>query len=208
VHAEILADLGLNERATRAYQDCAHHAATPSEREAVAAALDALAKRPPAERDANGEEKNRALRLYRDGVNLRLVGDHEQALKQLRRSYALWPHPLTIVQIGQVHRATGREVEYRKANARLLALSEERAGTRVKMVLRHESEKVSERAVKALSFSPGGNALAADWNRLKYTKQVALSEGRIVQVEVSSVVFSPDGTRMGWPKRAAKRTWR
>ncbi|HUH00654.1 MAG TPA: hypothetical protein VML75_01590, partial [Kofleriaceae bacterium] len=116
--AEILADLGLDELATQAYTRYA--AAEPAGAEAARAAVAALAKRPPFTRTASADEARQAALLYRDGVDLRLRGDHPTALRQLRRAYALAPHPLTIVQIGRTHEAAGDAIEARRAFDRAL----------------------------------------------------------------------------------------
>jgi WD40 repeat protein len=123
--AEVLADLGLDRRAVALYRGLGD-----------AAAVAELERRPPPARQASADEERQAMLLYRDGVDARLRGDHAVALRQLRRAYALRPHPLTIVQIGLVHKAAGEVVEHRKANARALAIAEDLAGAPARLVIR------------------------------------------------------------------------
>jgi WD40 repeat protein len=123
--AEVLADIGLDRRAMELYRGLGD-----------AAAVAELERRPPPARQAGPDEEHQAMLLYRDGVDARLRGDHAMALRQLRRAYALRPHPLTIVQIGLVHKAAGDVVEYRKANARALAVAEDLAGAPARLVIR------------------------------------------------------------------------
>ncbi len=125
LEAQLLADLGVDADATAAWRRfAAAPGATAADRAEADAAIAELARRPPAERAATPDERATALLLYRDGINLRLQKDYPGALRQLRRAYTLWPHPLTIVQIGAIHRAAGAEVEARRANERALAIAE------------------------------------------------------------------------------------
>jgi WD40 repeat protein len=103
------------------------------------------------------EQMAQARLLYRDGVDLRLGGKFDDAIRQFRRAYALAPHPLTAVQIALAHRAAGREVEARKASARALALAEHTRGGVVQPRLRggHSGE------VTSLAFDRQGHLLAS-----------------------------------------------
>ncbi len=153
--AASLAELGLDRRAIDAYRAAATHGGDAAA--TAGAAIAALDKRAPPARPPTDEEAARVRLLYRDGVNLRLTGRPEEALRQLRKAYALAPHPLTLVQIGLAHRAAGREVDYRKAGARALALAEDSRGERARPRLRggHAGE------VTAIAFHPRGHLLAS-----------------------------------------------
>ena len=121
--ARILGDLGLGTDAIRSWRDYAR-AGTPDERSDALEAIAELEARPALGGEVDDEVAKRAIALYRDGVNLRLLGEHETAIGQLRRSYALAPHALTVVQIAAAHRGSERAVEARKATARALAIAE------------------------------------------------------------------------------------
>jgi WD40 repeat protein len=137
-------------RATSAAAECA----SPEAVELIAAVeadlgIDDAA---PHTRAATDDERERALLLYRDGVNLRIDGEYEQALRQLDNSYAIAPHPLTIVQIGLVHRAAGDEVAARKAFARSLAVAELVENVAAEVVVpRGHADPVSD-----IVFTPDG----------------------------------------------------
>ncbi|HTM19836.1 MAG TPA: hypothetical protein VL172_04990, partial [Kofleriaceae bacterium] len=152
--AGTLADLGLDVQAAVAYRGAAERGGAAAT--TAAAALAELGKRPPANRTPTAEQAAQARLLYRDGVNLRLAGKPDDAIRQLRRAYALAPHPLTVVQIALAHKAAGREAEYRKASARALAMAEDSRGARAEPHLRggHTDE------VTALAFHPRGHLLA------------------------------------------------
>jgi len=132
--------------------------------------------------------------LFRDGVNLRLKKDYAGSLKQLRHSYALWPHPLTIVQIGLTHEAAGREVEYRKANARALAIAERTRGKTARAFLRrgHIGD------VAAVAFHPTRPVVASGSDD-ETVKLWDLRSGRVLRTlaghggPVRFVAFTPDG---------------
>jgi WD40 repeat protein len=155
--ADILADLGLDQRSIAAYERYAREARTPRGKQAAAESIAELRKRPPPVRaDASEDDRITALLLYRDGVNLRLAGKHEDAIRQLRRSYALLPHPLTIAQIALAHEDAGNAVEALKAHERALAIAEQLAGVRaVPRLLRGHVA-----AVITLAWSADGRRLA------------------------------------------------
>ncbi len=129
LEARALADLGLDAAAITAWRGlAAMPGASSADRREAAAAIAELDKRPPARRETTPAEQVAAMELYRDGVDLRLQGDHAGALRQLRRAYARAPHPLIIVQIGATHRAAGDERAARMATERALAIAEETQG--------------------------------------------------------------------------------
>lgn len=125
--ARVLGDLGLAADAIAVWRAYATSAA-PNEAREAASAIAELEARPALDVEVADDDAKKAIALYRDGVNLRLSGDHETAISQLRRSYAIAPHALTIVQIALAHRAAGDEVEARKAAARALAIAEATQG--------------------------------------------------------------------------------
>ncbi len=131
VMAEVLADLGLDRRAIAAFERYIEVAATERDAQAARDSIAVLRKRPPAVRpQAGAEDRQTALLLYRDGVNLRLAGKPDDAIRQLRRSYALLPHPLTIVQIALAHEQAGRAVDALETHERALAIAEQLSGSR------------------------------------------------------------------------------
>jgi WD40 repeat protein len=190
LRARVLADLGLDADAMAAWR--------ASGSPAAAAAIAELAKRPPPTRKPTPAEAERARLLYRDGVNLRLAGSHAQALRQLRTSYALAPHPLTIAQIALVHRATGDEVAYRKATARALAIAESTRGARARPQLPGHPASGS----RAMAFDDAGRLLATTDQDLVRIWDVAT--GQPVRTlasaeglgQVTAVDLSPDGSRL------------
>ena len=101
--------------------------------------------------------RERALVLYRDGVNLRLEGQYDLAVAQLDRSLEIWPHPLTMVQIGLTHEAAGSPIEARMAYARALAAAEDLTGIpATPRVVRGHSHSVD-----ALAYSADGRTVAS-----------------------------------------------
>ena len=147
--ATTLADLGLDARAKDAYRALAT-AGDAADRDLASAAIAELDKRPSPTRTPSAKEQERALMLYRDGVNLRLRGDYPNSIRQLRRSYALWPHPLTIVQIGTTHTSAGDPRQARRANARALAMAELTRATSAAPHLRRGHAAL----ITALAFHP------------------------------------------------------
>ena len=126
--AQVYADLGVDRLAIQWYE---RYAASGGDAAASAAqAIAALRARPALDRPVPADDRERALMLYRDGVSLRHFEDYAGSLASLRRSYALWPSPLTVTQIAMTHKASGEMVEFRKANARALAIAEEKSGAR------------------------------------------------------------------------------
>ena len=83
--AETLAELGLTKRAIAAYRAYAKEAKS-DEKLSLQEVIASLRQRPPSQRQASPEERKQALLLYRDGVNLRHDGQHDLAIKQLRRA--------------------------------------------------------------------------------------------------------------------------
>ncbi len=155
LRAGLLDDLGLDRRAIAAYRE--HAARFPVDAADASAAIARIDRRPPMRRpDATAEDRARGLALYRDGVARRQAGDHDGALAALRRSYGFAPHPLTVVQIGLVHRAAGRMVEARKAFARALAIAEELTGEPARPVV----PSTDLRRAPPLAFSADGKHLA------------------------------------------------
>lgn len=128
--AQILADLGLDAEALALYTEVERSDAAEVRQRGAREAIAELAKRPPATRNATAAEKEDALLLYRSGVGARIDGKPDEAIQALRRSYALWPHPITIVQISLAHRAAGRQVEARATAERALAIAEHLTGAR------------------------------------------------------------------------------
>ena len=125
--ALVLTDLAVPEPAISAWRAFAATGGEAARAEAEAAIAEIHA-RPPITRDATDRERRRALLLFRDGVDQRMKGDHETALKQLRRSFALSPHPYTVVQIGMAHLAAGRAAQGMRSSARALAMAEATRG--------------------------------------------------------------------------------
>lgn len=147
------------------------------------------------ERDATDDEIGRARLLYRAGQVLReRDGKHDASLARLEESYALWPHPLTLVQMSLSHRAAGREVEYRKSNARALAVAQrtQDASARPMLVTGHAD------SVSALAFHPQRAVIASgDWSGLilLWDMMSGRSLGRFGghTSPVYELSFSPDG---------------
>ncbi|HTM22666.1 MAG TPA: hypothetical protein VL172_19220 [Kofleriaceae bacterium] len=192
--AEMLADLGLDARAIAAYQRYGREARTEHGRDEARRAVDLLRKRPPPVRpQASDDDRATALALYRDGVNLRLGKKYDAAIRQLRRSYALLPHPLTIAQIALAHEDAGDAVEALKAHERALAIAEDLAGTRaVPRLLRgHVAPAV------ALAWSRDGRRLASA-GRDELVAVWEPATGRIllglVLAQPTAVAISADGT--------------
>ncbi len=183
-HARVLGELGLVDRALQVY------ALVQADTAAEVAALRAL---PPPRRDASDADRAAAAELHREGIALRFAGNFDAALNRLRRSYAVYPHPLTVVQIGQVHKAAGREREHRVANARALALAEDRAGVRAELRI-HQGHLQEVRALAVtgdgrLMVSGGGDRSVILWD---------LTSGRALRRKVGfmtihDLVLSADG---------------
>ncbi|HTM22773.1 MAG TPA: WD40 repeat domain-containing protein, partial [Kofleriaceae bacterium] len=200
LEADVLAELGRDADAADAYRRCAA-AGSAADRAAADVLLAALARRPPARRATSGEERERALALYREGVDRRLAKDYPGALRLLRQSYALSPHPLTIVQIAQVHRSAGHLVEFRKAAARALALAELLAGKPAEPRLAAGHATILE----GVAWSPDGRRLAsvdADGAVLIWDE----ATGRVIQRAASyqgadarkSLQWTPDGSQLAF----------
>jgi len=195
--AEALDALADDARAADAWRA---YAATPGSDPGFARdRLAALARRPPARRDASPDDRATALLLYRDGVDLRLRGEPDRAITQLRRSYALSPHPLTIVQIGLAHQAAGRGADAQASFDRALAIAEATRGVAAqpRLTPRHAGE------ISALAFDGGGAVMASGGQ----DGQVMLwdtATGRLVRrlvvgddpARVVALRFSADRTRV------------
>ncbi|HTM20335.1 MAG TPA: WD40 repeat domain-containing protein, partial [Kofleriaceae bacterium] len=182
--AEVLGELGLVDRAIAAWGQVA------GDHRDQLAALRAL---PPARRDATDAERGRAAALFARGVTMRFAGNPNGAIAELRRSYALAPHPLTIVQIGLAQQAAGRPVEYRKAIARALALAEELAGARAQLRI----QRGHLQPVTSLAVTPDGHTLASGSND-PHVILWDLTSGRPLHDlvdggAVESVAFGPGG---------------
>jgi WD40 repeat protein len=143
--------------ATRVHERCA----TDATRDALANTRDDLFGTGEAATTLEPKQRDRALALYRDGANLRLQGEYDLALTQLERSLAIWPHPLTMVQIGLTHEATGTLVDARKAYARALAAAETIAGEppAPRVIRGHAS------SIDALSYSSDNRTIASSAHR-------------------------------------------
>lgn len=182
----VLTDLGLRERAIAAYERAGDRSGA-----ARARAL------PPERSDPSPEQQAEARLYYRQAFDLRLQGQHDRAIGMFRASYQRWPHPLTIVQIGLAHRAAGRTVEYRKANARALALAESTRDESARAVPRRGHTA----GVAALAFHPSQPLLASGgdegqailWD-LRSGRMVTALEGH--QNRVKALAFSPDGSSL------------
>ena len=193
-HARALADLWLDDRAIEAYKACATGADAEAKAD-VAAAVAELERRPPHVRDATYEQKSDARLLYQAGQLLRVLDkNYALSLQRFEESYAAWPHPLTIVQMGLTHRAAGRDVEYRKANARALAVAVQTRGADARAVI----QTGHFGAVQSVAFHPERPILASgsdDQTIILWD----LTSGRVVRSiggsigGGSSVAFSPDG---------------
>jgi WD40 repeat protein len=204
--AEVLADLGLTARASSAYERLAQ-IGTDEDRAASQTALTELAARPPAVADVPDDDRRTALVLYRDGVSLRHSGEHEQSLRQLRRSYAKSPHPLTIVQIGLTHEAAGDAVEARRAFARALAIAEEIAGEpAVPVIDTGHAERVQSLAYDAtgnLVATAGNEGVVKVWNAHTGAQVLSLSPG----VTMDAVAIRDDGVLVTVSESAEVMTW-
>lgn len=166
---------------------------------ALAAARDALwiddASLATHGHDVDFDTRARARLLYQAGQILReRDGDYATALERFEQSYALWPHPLTIVQMGLTHRAAGREGEYRKANARALevAIRIQNAQPRAELHAGHTGS-VSDVAYhpqrRALATaSDDGTAIIWDLSSGRPTRRLAGHDGKL-----TALAFSPDG---------------
>jgi len=190
--AEVLTDLGLDARATAAYQRFLEVAETDADRQSAREKLDELAKRPPPSRAASDDDRQTAILLYRDGVNLRLGGKPDDAIRQLRRSYALVPHPLTIVQIALAHQDAGRAVEARKTHERALAIAEMLTGEHA--VARPQRGHVAR--IDLLAWSRDGRRMATA-SRDGTIKLWDAATGRLVHTfplpHPASLAISGDG---------------
>jgi WD40 repeat protein len=148
-------------------------------------------------RDASEEERANARLLYRAGAVLRDHGKkYDDSLARLRESYALWPHPLTIVQMGLTHRAAGRDIDYRKANARAYAVAgEARDGEPTARIHRGHTGQVASIALhptRPIAATGGEEGTIILWD---------LSSGRIQRrLEgkgyIWTLVFAPEGDHL------------
>jgi WD40 repeat protein len=189
--------LGVDARADAAWS--AYAATAGSDAGLAASRRAALRRRPPPTRAATADERATAILLYRDGVNQRLRGQPERAITQLRRSYALLPHPLTIVQIGLAHEAAGRGAEARASFERALAIAEATRGTTAvpRLTPRHAGE------IAALAHDDSGDLVAsggADGQVMLWDPATGRLVRRLVADATGAVVdvaFSADGARVG-----------
>lgn len=151
--ARLLDRLGRDREALAAYR------ALPSEPR-HADRIAEIERRPrldPASMQAIGAaDRREAALLYREGAGLRAAGRHDDAIVALRQSYARWPHPLTIVQIGLAHRAAGRAVEAQVSFERALAIAEVMSGeiAAPRWTPRHAG------SIDVMTFDPSGRLLA------------------------------------------------
>jgi len=205
--AAALTDLGMNDRAIAAHRAFAT-AGNAEEKRLAAAAINAIEARPSPTASASAESRKAALLLYRDGVNLRLDGDNERSIRQLRKSYALAPHPLTIVQIGLAHRAAERAAEARRAFARALALAESSQGLSAKPRIR----KGHADRITGLAYQPDGRTLvSAGWDGMVALWD--LRSGRLagslsgVDESVNALALSPDGAVAATAGNRGLRLW-
>ncbi|HUH02082.1 MAG TPA: hypothetical protein VML75_08790 [Kofleriaceae bacterium] len=206
--ARILSDLGLDEEAVALYREIARVHSEQVGQEAAREAIEALAKRPPAVREASDAEKEDALLLYRSGVGARIAGDDEAAIQALRRSYALWPHPITIVQIALAHRAAGREVEALATAERALAIAERITGDRAvpRLVRGHFAP------IRDVAWSPDRRHLAtisADGTAIVWDAVTGVVVHTLaLEAGLGDVVrFSGDGARLFAGGGALRRMW-
>jgi WD40 repeat protein len=198
MRAVVLADLGLTERAIAAYREYAA-AGGPEASAAAEAAIAELSERPSAARQVSDRDRDRALAAYRLGVNLRLGDeDYDKALDQLRHSYALMPHPLTVVQIGATHAAAGRPAEERRAYARAMAIAEQLTGEPAVPTITEGHAG----AVYSVAFSDDGRMLATG-AVVGEVRIWDVSSGRVLQSfqmpakdTIDAIVFSADGAQV------------
>lgn len=192
VLAETLADVGLTDDAIAAYRLLAESGGS-DDQQLAAAAIAKLEKRPPPTRSASDDDRALAVELYRDGVNQRLERDYEASLLQLRRSYALWPDALTIVQIGLTHDSAQRPVDARRAFARALAIAETTAGVPAEprtggTTDRSVAVAVAGRTKLIVSLDSGG--VLEVWDGISGQPRQSF----VVDVDVDQIAVSPDGS--------------
>jgi WD40 repeat protein len=107
---------------------------------------------------ADEERRDQARLLYKAGIILRNRDrDYALSLQRLDESYSLWPQVLTIVQMGLTHEAAGDLVEFRKANARALAIAEALTNKPARYVRADGHEGL----VRALAYYDDDKALAS-----------------------------------------------
>ncbi len=191
VRADILADLGLDERALADYTTVSR-STDDTAAKAATAAITALRARPSARREPTPAERDDALAFYRGGVNYRLQGKHAESLALLRKSYALLPHPLTVVQIGLTHQAAGNEVDARRAFARAVALAElTRGGPLLPAPVGGHT-----RGIVAVAFSPDGSRLVSTGGDLQ-ARLWEVASGRelrtLSHAANGALAYRPDG---------------
>jgi WD40 repeat protein len=192
--AEVLDDLGLARRAMAAYEEAVAVVA-PAQRARVRQSMRELTQRPDPHRKPTAAQAGEAVILYRDGVMRRQQGDLDGALAQLRRSYALAPHPLTIVQIGMVHQAAGRAAEARRANERALAIAEDREGATAVPVLvgGHQAPLTAVAVGPDTVASASGDGTILVWERVtgRIVHRLAGHRGSVV-----ALAFDRSGARL------------
>lgn len=204
--AEVWVALGLDHLAIETYRRYGAQGDTAARRHARDA-IAGLHQRPPARSDAAPDARARAWQLYlaasaRDA-------DPARALRELGESYALWPHPLTIVQQGLAHRRAGREAVARTTYARALALAE--ATRRERARPRRIRQTID---VTAAAFHPAGRRLATatrdggvelwDFDRLEVARVFAHPATRALVFSASGAKLATASTRRG---RGLVRLW-
>ncbi len=193
--AEILGELGHDDRALQVWKEVAAEGGRDDQAAAERAIAELRRRPPPVKKDVPDADRQLALALYRQGVDLRLAGKPREALAALRRSYVLSPHPLTIVQIGLAHRTAGSDLEARKSFERAMAIAEGITGTRaVGKLLRGHAD-----SVYAVDWSNDGRlvASASGDGTVKLWDPIARRELRTIEgflTFVGSIAISPDGS--------------
>jgi WD40 repeat protein len=148
------------------------------------------------------DQRAQARLLYRAAVILReRDGDYAKATARLTKSYDLWAHPLTLVQLALTHSAAGDQVQYRAFNARALALAERQDGHAIPMLQTGHLGKVL-----SVAFHPTRPVIASASEDMSVLLWSTVTERPILTLtgqtdHVTGIAFSPDGGRIASASR-------